>query len=73
MSCARYLIQSRTTGAFMVPDHSGQPCWEMDLKKAGAGLLSDIENCFQIIEDHIDFDDQPQVIDIVRLLTDPDY
>lgn len=70
---ARLLIQSRSTGRFLVPGDDGQPEWVTDLKRVGGGLLEDMDHCFQIISDHADFDDMPQVIDLDRLGSINDY
>lgn len=70
---ARLLIQSTSTGRFLVPGDDGQPEWVSDLKHAGGGVVSDPENCFQLIADHCDFDDLPQVVDLDRLGTANDY
>lgn len=70
----RLLIQSRTTGRFLVPSPAdNQPIWIRDLKKAGTGVVDDMENCIQMIEEYADFDDFCQVIDLDRLGTPNDY
>lgn len=69
----RYLIQSTTTGRFLVPDADNQPAWVTSLREAGGGVLDDPETCFQIISDHCDFEDFAQVIDLDRLGTPNDY
>jgi hypothetical protein len=70
----RLLIQSKTTGRFLCPSESdGQPGWVSSLKEAGGGVLADMESAFQLVQDHCDFDDQPQVIDLDRLGTLNDY
>lgn len=69
----RLLIQSTSTGRFLVPGEDGQPEWVTDLKKAGGGVVSDREMLFQIISDHCDFDDLPQVVDLDRLGGADDY
>lgn len=70
---ARLVIQSKATGRFLVPGDDGQPEWCTDLKRIGGGLLDDMEHAFQIIHDHADFDDQPQVVDLDRLGSVNDY
>ncbi len=70
---ARLLIQSKSTGRFLVPGADGQPEWVGSLREAGGGVLDDMESCFQIIEDHADFDDMPQIVDLDRLGTLNDY
>lgn len=70
---ARLLIQSKSTGRFLVPGDDGQPEWTGDLKRAGGGVVFDPDTAFQLISDHTDFDDQPQVIDLDRLGTANDY
>ena len=70
---ARLLIQSRSTGRFLVPGDDGQPEWVADLKQVGGGVLDDMERCVQIIADHADFEDMPQVVDLDRLGSFNDY
>lgn len=69
----RLLIQSKTTGRFLVPTDSGDVEWISNLKQAGGGVLHDIETALQIIEDHADFEDLPHIIDLDRLGTENDY
>lgn len=70
----RLLIQSKATGRFLAPcDSDGQPGWVSSLKDAGGGVVADMENALQLLEDHCDFEDQPQVIDLDRLGTVDDY
>lgn len=69
----RYLIQSRSTGRFLVPDGmDGSPRWVRSLKEAGGGVVADLEMVRDMIED-LDFDDAPQVVDIERLGMGNDY
>ncbi len=71
---ARFLIQSQTTGRFLAPSLSdGQPEWVSSLKQAGGGVMSEMEDALQLIQDHCDFDDLPQVVDLDRLGTLQDY
>lgn len=59
----RYVIQSRTTGAFMAPNaDDGQPEWVMLLTEAAT--LGDVETCVQLIEDHAEPFHRPQVVDL---------
>ena len=71
---ARYLIQSTATGCFLCPSlDGGEPVWVASLREAGGGVLSDMEQVHQLVEDHCDFDDQPILIDLDRLGTANDY
>lgn len=59
----RYVIQSRTTGAFLSPSlEDGQPEWVMLL--AEASIVEDLETCAQLIEDHTEPFHRPQVVDL---------
>lgn len=70
----RLLIQSKTTGRFLVPnDTDGQPVWVGSLREAGGGVVVDVESAVQLVEDHCDFDDSPVLIDLDRLGTALDY
>lgn len=69
----RLLIQSKTTGRFLAPSQTdGQPEWVASLKQAGGGVVADVESAHQLMED-LDFDDQPQIVDLDRLGTENDY
>lgn len=69
----RLIIQSASTGRFLVPDESGNPEWVRSLRVSGAGVLEDPETCHQLISDFCDFDDKPQIVDLDRLGTANDY
>lgn len=63
MTMARYVIQSGTTGQFLAPSfEDGQPEWLMLLREAG--VVTDLESCAQLIEDHTEPWHRPQVIDL---------
>lgn len=62
----RYVIQSRTTGAFMAPAFDdGQPEWVMLL--CDACVVDDVESCVQLIDDHAEPFHRSQVIDLHEL------
>jgi len=70
----RLLVQSLVTGKFLCPcPNGGEPIWVASLQRAGGGVVMDIETATQLANDHCDFDDQPQVIDLDRLGTANDY
>lgn len=63
---SRYVIQSGTTGQFLAPSlEDGQPEWVTLLKEAG--IVFDLEGCAQLIEDHTEPFQRPQVIDLDEL------
>lgn len=63
---SRYVIQSGTTGQFLAPSfEDGQPEWVMLLKEAG--IVGDLEDCAQLIEDHTEPFHRPQVVDLDEL------
>lgn len=69
----RLIIQSKATGRFLAPSLSdGQPTWFTSLREAGGGVVSDIADAMQLMED-LDFDDMPQVVDLEILGTSNDY
>lgn len=69
----RLLIQSRATGRFLAPNpEDGQPVWVLGLRAAALGIMEDADRVAQLLEDHTEFDDLPQVVDLDRLGT-PDY
>jgi hypothetical protein len=71
---ARLLIQSKATGRFLAPSpEDGQPQWVLSLREVGAGVLQDMDQVAQLVEDHCDHDDFPQVIDLDRVGTVNDY
>lgn len=66
----RLLIQSRATGRFLAPNpEDGQPHWVLGLRAAALGIMDDMDRMAQLIEDHTEFEDLPQVIDLDRLGT----
>jgi hypothetical protein len=70
----RLVIQSRLTGAVLVPSMDGSdPYWCTDLRQVGAGVLPSVDYVAQLIEDHCDPEMLPQVVDLDRLGTANDY
>lgn len=70
----RYLIQSRTSGYFLVPcQDGGEPVWTLSLREAGGGVVADLDTVNQLVEDNCDFDDMPILVDLDRLGTTHDY
>lgn len=71
---ARWLIQSRETGCFLVPDlEDGSPGWVAGLREAGGGVVPELESAIQLMQDNCDADDMPVLIDLDRLGTAEDY
>ncbi len=63
---ARYVIQSAFTGCFLSPSNAdGQPEWVTLLREAVA--LDDLDDCAQIIDDHVDPFHRVQVVDLTQL------
>jgi len=70
----RLLVQSLTTGRFLAPSlDDGQPEWVASLREAGGGVVGDMDAAIQLVEDHCDPEDRPQVVDLDRLGTVNDY
>lgn len=71
---ARLLVQSLNTGRFLCPSMDGsEPQWVALLREAGGGVVSDVEQAHQLVEDCCDFDDQAVIVDLDRLGTLNDY
>lgn len=60
----KLLIQSLTTGAFLIPDENNQPCWVIDLNQCCCGVLDDFDNAAQMIVEYCDFEDKAQIVDL---------
>ena len=69
----RLLVQSKSTGRFLVPNVDGEPEWTHDLRKAGTGVVPDFEHAAGLVEDWCDVDDLPQIVDLDRIGTPADY
>lgn len=69
----RLLIQSATTGHFLVPGENGCPVWEPCLQRAGGGVVFDEEAAIQLCRDWLDQDERAILIDLDRLGTENDY
>jgi hypothetical protein len=71
---SRLLIQSRATGRFLCPNpETNEPHWVVGLRQAGGGVMDDMERIAQLMQDHTEYEDLPQVIDLDRLGTPNDY
>lgn len=70
----RYVIQSASHGCFLIADpEGGEPMWVSQLQQAGGGVTGDPERIAQLLADHCDAEDFPQVVDLDRLGTASDY
>lgn len=70
----RLLIQSQSTGRFLVPSlEDGQPGWVASLKEAGGGVVFDVDAAHQLVQDWCEPEDMPQLVDLDRLGTEADY
>lgn len=71
---ARLVVQSKVTGFVLIPSgDGGEPEWTNDLKRIGAGVVSDMEHAAQLVEDHTDWEQVPQIVDLDRIGTANDY
>lgn len=71
---ARLIVQSQSTGAFLVPSlDGGEPMWTTFLAQAGGGVVFDMESAVQLVEDNCEADDFPRIVDLDRLGTADDY
>jgi hypothetical protein len=64
----RLLVQSISTGRFLVPGEFGSPVWERDLSQCGGGIVDDTEHASKLIVDHCDCDDLAVVVDLDQVL-----
>lgn len=70
----RLVVQSKATGFVLIPSpEGGEPEWTNDLKRIGAGVVTDMEHAFQLIEDYTDFEHVAQIVDLDRIGTAQDY
>ncbi|MDD2546604.1 MAG: hypothetical protein PHI55_10025 [Burkholderiaceae bacterium] len=71
----RLIVQSSTTGRFLVPgpEFPHSPEWVVSLRDAGAGVVSDLDQALGLIEEYAEIDDRCTVIDLDRLGTINDY
>lgn len=70
----RLIVQSTATGRFLAPSSTGgEPEWVRSLKEAGGGVVADWDAALQLLVDHTDLEDGPQVVDLDRLGTLQDY
>lgn len=71
---ARYLVQSRTTGRFLVPSTvDGTPTWVAGLREAGGGVVPDYGMAAEMAVDHAEMGELVEVVDLDRLGTESDY
>lgn len=64
---SKFLIQSISRGAFLVPDENNQPHWERNLKCCASGVLADLESVHQMVHEYCDPDDMPVIVDLTDL------
>lgn len=69
----RLVVQSLSTGRFLVPGDGGNVEWSRSLREAGGGVVADMEAAHQLVQDWCDGEDMPTVIDLDRLGTSEDY
>lgn len=70
----RYLVQSKDTGCFLVPDpDGGEPLWEPSLRESGGGVVTDHNEAVRMGIEYIEQGEAVQVIDLDRLGTANDY
>lgn len=63
---SKFLIQSISRGAFLVPDENNQLRWERDLRKCASGVLDDLENVHQMVHEYCDPDDMPVIVELIE-------
>lgn len=70
----RYLVQSQSTGRFLVPSmYDGSPEWVSSLLDAGGGVVSDYEMAACMAVDYAEIGEVVRVVDLDRLGTAEDY
>lgn len=71
---SRYIVQSQTTGRFLVPClDDGTPEWVTSLREAGGGVISDFEAAAHMAEEYAEIGESIQIINLDRLGTFDDY
>ena len=71
---ARYLVQSETTGRFLVPSlEDGTPEWVSSLREAGGGVVRDFDTAACMAVDYSEIGEAVTVVDLDRLGTLEDY
>lgn len=70
----RYLVQSQSTGRFLVPSmEDGSPEWVVSLREAGGGVVGDYEAAACMAVEYAEVGEGVQVVDLDRLGTGADY
>lgn len=70
----RYLVQSASTGRFLVPSlEDGSPVWVLSLREAGGGVVADYLMAAEMAVEYAEIGECVQVVDIDRLGTARDY
>lgn len=70
----RLLIQSLSTGRFLIPDPVGGGAdWVRSLREAGGGVVRDEGEALQIAQEFAELDDPVAIVDLDRLGTVNDY
>lgn len=70
----RLLVQSLTTGLFLVPgDVGGDVSWVRSLREAGGGVVGDAETAHELAAEWAEQDEPCTVVDLDRLGTTDDY
>lgn len=70
----RYLLQSQSTGRFLVPSlDDGTPEWVSSLLEAGGGVVRDYESAACMAVDWAEIGEVIRVVDLDRLGTSDDY
>jgi hypothetical protein len=61
---SRYIVQSLSTGRFLVPGELSEVDWQIRLSESGGGIVPDIEHAEQLLCDWCDLDDMAVVVDL---------
>lgn len=70
----RYLVQSASTGRFLVPSlDDGTPGWVLSLREAGGGVVADYGMAAEMAIEYADIGESVQVVDLDLLGTALDY
>lgn len=70
----RYLVQSQSTGRFLVPSpDDGSPVWVSSLLEAGGGVVGDLGMASEMASDWCEVGESVRVVDLDRLGTSDDY
>lgn len=61
---SRFIVQSLSTGRFLVPGAVSEVEWELSLSEAGGGVVPDLDHAEQLLCDWCDLEDKAVIVDL---------